>query len=65
LQMRLAIEFVAICIGLSTVGTLLSLAWYKVTQGDAPDKGTVLFFVKLWYGFGVGLAILGLLVKYG
>lgn len=63
--MRLALEFVAICIGLSTAGTVLSLAWYKVTQRDALDKDTVLFFVKLWYGFGVGLAILGLLVKYG
>jgi len=63
--MRLALEFIAICLGASTVGTVLSLGWYRVTRRDAVDRGTVLFFVKLWYGFGVAVTILGLLLKYG
>jgi hypothetical protein len=63
--MPLALEFIAICLGTSTAGVALSLGWYKVTQRDSMDKDTVLFFAKLWYGFGVAVIVLGLLLKYG
>jgi len=63
--MHLSLEFSAVCLGASTGGMLLSLAWYKATQQDALDRGTVLFFAKLWYGLGAAAIALGLFLKYG
>jgi len=50
--MRFSLEFSAMLLGVSTAGTALSLLWYRATYPDPLDRDTVVFFAKLWYGFG-------------
>ena len=62
--MYLTIQFIELCLGASSAAFVLSLFWYKATQRDKLDRGTVVFFAKLWYGIGVTCILLGILLKY-
>jgi hypothetical protein len=63
--MHLTVEFVEVCLFASTVGTVLSLFWYKATQKEELDRETITFFVKPWYGLGGIASVIGVLLKYG
>ena len=55
---------IAISLGVAIVGWLLSLAWYRATQNDTPDKDTALFFAKLWLGIGAFGVVMFLTFKH-
>jgi hypothetical protein len=59
------LEIAGILLGAATAGTLLSLLWYWVTQRDPPDKDTVIFFSKLFFGGAMVTILSSVLLKIG
>jgi hypothetical protein len=58
------IEVISISLGVGVVGSILSVAWYRVTARGELERDTIYFLIKLFFGISAFGIVGYLIAKY-
>ena len=64
-DINILLDVVTIDLLVGIVGSAISTAWLRATQGTWPDRDTIVTLTKIWLGVAAVGFLMYLLFKYG
>jgi hypothetical protein len=57
-------QLVVGCLGVTVIGSILGILWYRSFAPSSFDRGTVRFIILMFSAIGAGGIILGVIMKH-